>query len=109
MAKGAVEDGAIRNVVLRPKVFTPANDPDGYFGNIRLSFEFDNEYDGYEVYIFDLRGNVVKDFKREGRYIQGEVAWDGLDFDGFPVKSGVYIYRVVAGGEVYAGTVIIAR
>lgn len=109
MSKNAAGEGAIQNVVLRPKVFTPTKDTGGYFGNIRLTFEFEQDQEGYEVKIYDLKGTLLKLFKRDGTYSQGEVAWDGLDEEGYPVVSGVYVYRVIAGDNVYSGTVIIAR
>ncbi len=108
---GVAADGVIRNVAARPKIFTPTKSADGYFGNVRITFELDalQAPDGYEVRIFDLRGNLVKSFARKGSYNQGEVAWDSRDDDGYPVKGGVYIYRVLAGGQVYSGTIVIVR
>lgn len=111
LARSAVEEGVIRSVAVRPRVFTPSRSMDGYYGSVRISFEIDPALapEGFEVRIYDVRGMLVKTFKRTGAYTQGEVAWDARDDEGFPVKSGVYIYRVVAGGQVYAGTVVIAR
>lgn len=111
MARGAAEEGSIQNVTLRPKVFTPGMGDSEYYQSVRLSFEFDQEYESYEVSIYDLKGNRVKYFSRSGGYTQGEVSWDGLDDDGQAVKSGVYVYRVVIPGTAarYSGTVIIAR
>jgi flagellar hook assembly protein FlgD len=56
-----------------------------------------------------LAGKLVKEYDHEGTYNQGEVSWDGTDSEGYAVKSGVYVYRIIAGGESYAGTIIIAR
>jgi len=108
MGKDGEVAGVIRNVNVRPKVFTP-KDKDGYFGSVRLTFEFDRVYDRYEVRIYDLKGNLVKKFERIGGYTQGEVSWDATDSEGYPVKTGVYIYQIIAGNEKYSGTVIIAR
>ncbi len=108
MGKDKDTGGVIRNVAVRPKVFTP-KDKNGYFGSVRLTFELDKAYDRYEVRIYDLRGNLVKKFEREGQYVQGEVSWDATDNEGYPVKTGVYIYQIIAGNEKYSGTVIIAR
>jgi len=102
--------GPIKNVAVRPKVFTPTKDPDGNFGSVRISFELDSSAsDGYEVRIYDLRGNLIKTFVKKGSYVQGEIAWDSRDDEGHPVKTGVYIYQVRAGGTTYSGTVIIVR
>ncbi len=108
MGKGEDKGGVIRNVAVRPKVFTP-KDKEGYFGSVRLTFEFDKAYDKYEVRIYDLKGNLVKRFERTGSYTQGEISWDAKDNEGYPVKTGVYIYQIYAGNEKYSGTIIIAR
>ncbi len=108
MGKGEDKGGVIRNVAVRPKVFTP-KDKEGYFGSVRLTFEFDKAYDKYEVRIYDLKGNLVKRFERAGSYTQGEISWDAKDNEGYPVKTGVYIYQIYAGNEKYSGTIIIAR
>ncbi|OHD53558.1 MAG: hypothetical protein A2014_10820 [Spirochaetes bacterium GWF1_49_6] len=112
MAKLVNEQGIIQNVVLRPKIFTPYGSGD-YYTTIRISFEFDKEYDSYEVKIYDLFGMLVRSFKRtaEGgvKFTQGEVAWDGKDDEGYPIKGGVYIYQVIVGGQTYSGTLVIVR
>ena len=109
LSKAQAESGVIRNVVIRPKVFTPNGSGD-YFNSVRISFELDQAYESYEVRIYNLYGTMIRQFKREGGgYTQGEVAWDGKDTEGYAVKSGVYVYRVIAGGQVYSGTIVIAR
>ncbi|OHD55934.1 MAG: hypothetical protein A2Y33_10745 [Spirochaetes bacterium GWF1_51_8] len=112
MAKLVNEQGVIQNVVLRPKIFTPTGAND-YYNTIKLSFEFDQGYDTYIVKIYDLFGNMVRSFERntEGgtKFSQGEVAWDGNDNEGYSVKSGVYVYQVIVGGQTYSGTLVIVR
>lgn len=104
------DTGLIRNVEVRPKVFTPTKDEQGYFGNVRITFDFQNPVDQYTVKIYDIHGNMLRSYEKTGGGLaQGEIAWDAKDGEGYSVKSGVYIYRVVAGGVVYAGTVVIAR
>lgn len=108
MAKSSGTDiGMIQNVTVRPKVFTP-DQSSGYYNTVRISFELETPGD-YEVKIYDLAGRLVRSFEDEASFSQGEVAWDGLDADGYDVDGGVYIYRVIAGDESYSGTVIIAR
>lgn len=91
-----------------PKVFTPRAD-DRSFKNIKISIGFENTVSQYQLKIYDLRGKLLKSFDRSGEYKQGEVYWDGKDDEGFDVKSGVYIFRIIAGQNVYSGTIIIAR
>jgi hypothetical protein len=108
---GKTEEGVIKNVAVRPRVFTPTKDESGYFGNVRITFELDaaQTASGYQVKIYDLRGGLIRSFKRDGANTQGEIAWDAKDESGYPVKSGIYIYRVIAGNSSYSGTVIIVR
>ncbi|MFN3659919.1 MAG: FlgD immunoglobulin-like domain containing protein, partial [Brevinematales bacterium] len=107
---GEGRQGLITGVTLRPRVFTPSRSGDGYYGSVRVTMEFREAVERYEVKIFDLKGNLIKRFVREdGPYVQGEIAWDGKDTEGYDVKNGVYIYKIYAGGETYSGTLVIAR
>jgi flagellar hook assembly protein FlgD len=38
-----------------------------------------------------------------------QVAWDGTDADGRNVSSGVYLYRLEAGGEHLSGRMTLLR
>ena len=51
--------------------------------------------------VYDLAGRRVCDLHR-GELAQGdhEVQWHGVDAKGTPVPSGVYLYRLEAGGQV---------
>jgi len=107
---GEERPGVITAVTLRPKVFTPSRSGDGYYGSVRVTIEFRQPVERYEVKIFDLKGNLIKRFVRtDGPYTQGEVAWDGKDTEGYDVKNGVYVYKIYANGETYSGTLVIAR
>ncbi len=105
------DTGQIQNVSLRPKVFTPGRGGSAYYDSVRISFELDQQYESYRVYIYDLKGNMIRMFEKTGGYTQGEVSWDGNDGDGRAVNSGVYVYRVVVPSvsAQYSGTVIIAK
>ncbi len=96
------------SVSVEPKIFTPTVG-DRSFKNVKLSFSLEESVDKIEVKIYDLRGNLVKSYQLSGEYKNGEVYWDGKDFEGYPVKTGVYIYKILAGKNVYSGTVIIAK
>jgi flagellar hook assembly protein FlgD len=37
------------------------------------------------------------------------VVWDGRDSSGRPVGSGVYLYRLSAGGEVRSRTMVLIK
>ena len=111
MQKGTASADVLQNVVVRPKVFTPTSSVNDYFNTIRISFEMDPSRapNGYVVKLYDVKGTLIQEYQRSGTYQQGEVYWDGKDQQGYPVKSGAYIYRIQAGSAVYSGTIIIAR
>lgn len=50
------------------------------------------------ITVYNLLGQVVKDLvdcvQKPGKY---QVLWDGLNKDGLPVASGIYLYRMQAG------------
>jgi hypothetical protein len=91
-----------------PKVFTPRSGS-GEYKNMKISIGFDGVVALYTVKIYNMRGGLVKSYERTGTYGQGEVSWDGKDDEGYDVKGGVYIFRIVAGANTYSGTIIIAR
>ncbi len=91
-----------------PRVFTPRAD-DRTFKNIKISIGFEEAHDRYQVKIYNVRGNLIKSFDRSGEYKQGEVYWDGKDNEGYDVKSGIYIYRIIADDKTYSGTIIVVR
>ncbi len=107
-ASAGGEEGVIRNVTVRPKIFTPGGSG-GYFDTIRISFELDQSYDGFKLKIYDLKNNLIRSFERTGTHSQGEVAWDGLDSEGYPVKSGVGVCRVIALNLVSSCTILIVK
>jgi hypothetical protein len=62
------------------------------------------------VKVFDLRGRQVAtvfDGPVDGG--PGSVAWRGLDTDGRPVSSGVYIFEVTGFGEAHRQKVALLR
>ncbi|NPU99930.1 MAG: hypothetical protein HPY53_00985 [Brevinematales bacterium] len=97
------------NVTVDPKIFTPFSTDKG-FKNMKLSVGFAKEVAKYEIKIYTLSGELVRSFTFEGGgYTQAEVFWDGTDDEGYPVKSGVFVYRVIADGNTYSGTIVLAR
>lgn len=53
--------------------------------------------------VFDIEGRLLRTLK-DGTMSGGfkEVSWDGRDWRGYPVGSGVYFYRLRAGNRVLA-------
>ncbi len=62
------------------------------------------------VDVFNIRGHLVKGFDL-GRQSAGQHAlvWDGLDRTGQEVGSGLYFYRVTAGGFSHTMKAVLAR
>ncbi|QJR22622.1 hypothetical protein BREVNS_1872 [Brevinematales bacterium NS] len=102
-----VKEGFI-SVRTDPKVFTPRRGG-REVQNMKLSIVFEKPVEKYVVRIYDLKGNLVYRVERSGEYGNGEVFWDGRDLSGYDVPGGVYVYKIEAGGQVYSGTIVIAR
>jgi hypothetical protein len=60
--------------------------------------------------VYGPRGARLKEL-RAGTLAAGEYAarWDGCDDRGAPVGSGVYFYRLSAGGETLTGRLAVVR
>jgi len=64
---------------------------------------------GTTVSVFDASGKLVRRLagtEDNGRY---SVSWDGLDADGSPVSSGVYLVKFGLGSRAATGKVAIVR
>ncbi|MBI4668644.1 MAG: hypothetical protein HY747_05585 [Elusimicrobia bacterium] len=87
------------------KIFTPAGAPP----NNQIAFHFTNPKDSQvvEARIYNLRGASTADMQTSE---DGTVyVWNGRDYDGNLVPSGVYIYQFKVEGKVFNGTVVVAR
>ena len=63
-----------------------------------------------ELAIFDIRGRRVRTLVRaKQRTGAHTVNWDGRDAKGRAVASGVYVYRLVAGGRVQVRRMVVVR
>lgn len=67
--------------------------PNPFNGNVRLSVETAAHLPGLDLEIFDLRGRLVTRIPVDLIAGKGEAKWLGLDSDGRPVESGVYLCR----------------
>ncbi len=106
-AKGTSAPGFV-SVSTDPKVFTPGV-KDRRYKNMKLSFGLEESVEKVYVKIYDIRGNLLRQLECSGEYKNGEVYWDGKDAEGYDVKTGVYIYKIIAGNKMFSGTIIIAR
>ncbi|RLD17009.1 MAG: hypothetical protein DRI36_04840 [Caldiserica bacterium] len=91
-----------------PKIFTPNGDG----RNDIVEFQYENP-EGFAPTgkIFDIKGRFIANLKLgpNSSSTSGSLIWDGKDNKGNICESGVYIYEIEAGGEVYNGTVILAK
>ncbi len=89
-----------------PQPFTPPPPADGYNDEVIFDYPGRIDIDGV-VKIYDMQGRQMAEiFGRDAH----KFVWDGYDFNGVPVRPGVYIYVIEQGGEVLcSGTVVLAR
>jgi len=99
---------AIYNVKASPNPFTPGRGSE-QSAKVKITFSFNQSYDKYTIAIFNMRGQQVKYFERDGTYKQGEVFWDGNHENGFGLPGGVYLYQIKAGDQVFTGTILLLK
>lgn len=100
--------GAVYNVKASPNPFAPGRGEEAT-AKVKLTFSFKDPQPTYEVKIYNMRGQLIRSFERNGEYRQGEVFWDGKDSNGFRLAGGVYVYQIKAGDQVFTGTVLMLR
>ncbi|HEU4930072.1 MAG TPA: FlgD immunoglobulin-like domain containing protein [Candidatus Krumholzibacteria bacterium] len=62
------------------------------------------------VEIFDVRGRLIRRLLDQALPAGSHSrSWDGKDNDGATVQSGVYFYRLTAGGQSQAKKMIILK
>jgi len=102
-----------------PRIVTP----DGNSSNDRFYIFYRNIETYPSGNVFNLIGMKVGSFKNEGetgsnhyydpqdvaRLPDGEVWEARLYWDVGSVPSGIYIWQIEAGNEIYTGTVVVAR
>ena len=82
-----------------PKVFTlHQNAPNPFNPSTAISF-FLSESRNTSLVVYDALGRTVRTLLN-GPCLVGKhtVIWDGRDDAGIPVSSGIYLYRLTAGG-----------
>ena len=87
-----------------PRIFSPNGD--GW--NDYVNFVFENPLESeVKGEIFDMKGAKVADMSQG--IIENSLMWDGKDFRGSVVPSGVYMYQIKCEGKIFNGTVVVAR
>ena len=92
------------------KIFMPGS---SIAANAAFVLSFDNpEADIVtQAKIFDLTGAETADMREEtaSGSDPARLSWDGRGKDGAIVRSGVYLYRIEAGGQIINGAVAVVR
>ncbi len=102
------KDGEIYDVVIKNNPFTPGNLASG-FEFVTVSFSLLNPNSEVSILIFNMKGELIRKYLLDCPNGQGTFSWDGLDFDGYPLPAGIYIYQIRAGKDKYTGTVLLAK
>ena len=96
-------------IVRSDKLVLYQNRPNPFNPNTTISFTLP-EKTRAELSVYDVEGKLVavlvndaldKGFK--------EVTWDGKDYHGIPVSSGVYFYRLKAGKQVLTRKMVVLK
>ncbi|UCG50514.1 MAG: M6 family metalloprotease domain-containing protein [Candidatus Latescibacterota bacterium] len=97
-------------VSLKPLAFVlHQNYPNPFNPKTTISFSLPKET-WVNLSVFDVEGRLVRTL--ENKTLSGgfkEVEWDGKDWRGNPVSSGVYLYRLMAGKRVIAKKMVLLR
>ena len=82
-----------REVIAEGNTVTVETDED-----VSMLYSLQDDSQTVQIEIFDAEEKLVNRLQGLGPQIAGEhhVVWNGEDFDGNPVESGTYVYRVLA-------------
>jgi hypothetical protein len=102
-------DDAPDNKPLPKQIFLSQNYPNPFNPSTRINYTIPR-HNHVKITINNLLGQevatVVDEFKPPGEY---SIVWDGGDFQGKPVASGVYFYRLLVGNTVEAKKMILLK
>ena len=88
----------------RPRIITPASSPDM---NDILIVPYDNPNDSnISGRILTINGSYIADMLNN--VLTDRITWDGKDGSSV-VPSGIYIYQIETEGQVFNGTVVVAK
>jgi flagellar hook assembly protein FlgD len=89
------------------------NVPNPFNPSTRISFELADHGQGdtpVSLRVFDLQGRLVRVLLEQRMPAASHTAvWDGRNQRGGIVPSGVYVYRLNAGGQTLARTMTLAK
>jgi flagellar hook assembly protein FlgD len=108
-----IEEGSAAGYTVPTPRITLANYPNPFNPNTEIRFQISDirQIEHAEIEIFNLLGQKVKAIpihtdelssRPQWRDLSSSTTWDGTDSNGQPVASGLYLYRLVAGGKTLA-------
>lgn len=86
----------------------PTSAPNPFNASTEMRFELPAA-GAYEIEIFDAAGRRVTGFQGIGQVGLNAVRWDGRDDQGRNAGSGVYHYRLLAGGRSASGKLVLVK
>jgi len=81
--------------------------PNPFNGSIKINYWIQNTLKA-DLKIYSLRGELVRDFSINANGKQS-INWNGENFQGIQVPSGVYLIQLNAGGKVFNRRVSLVR
>lgn len=97
-------------VLLPTRPMLLGNWPNPAQTSTRISFVLPRTVEGaVSLAVYDAGGRRVRALGSAFGAGLNEVTWDGTDASGRPVRSGVYFYRLDAGGERFTRSMVFAR
>lgn len=86
------------------------NVPNPFNPTTTIHFEVEDGGGEIEISVFDVAGRIVRDLLHEERDAgPGSVEWDGRNDNGEEMASGVYFYRMRAGGFEAARKMVLLK
>ena len=81
--------------------------PNPFRTSTKFSFFIKNHFQEAEFEIFNIRGQLVKQFKIKNLKLKiNEAVWDGRDNDGKDVAEGIYLYKVKTNKQEFVGKIV---
>ncbi|MCD4829285.1 MAG: T9SS type A sorting domain-containing protein [Candidatus Cloacimonetes bacterium] len=77
--------------------------PNPFRATSTVRFSLNQAVADMQVSLYDIRGRLVRELPA------GITEWNGCDAEGRTAPSGVYLYRVEADGESFAGKLLLTR
>ena len=91
-------------ISLPSSYYNLSNYPNPFNPNTEISFSVPQTSQFVTIEIFNSRGQIIKTIKIPNSSSQNpnQITWDGTNETGKQVPSGVYLYKLVAGGKELA-------